>query len=76
MTPAAKSVAIDPWTTDFNARARKTWTDNGGELISLPPDDQLAMFNDLASVGEDVAKANPPLSAAYQIVREAAQRIQ
>jgi TRAP-type transport system periplasmic protein len=73
---ASESVAIDPWTTDFNARARKTWTDNGGELISLPPDDQSAMFNDLASVGEDVAKANPPLSAAYQIVREAAQRIQ
>ena len=64
------------WTTDFNAKARKTWTDNGGELISLPPDDQSAMLKILASVGDDVAKAKPPLSAAYQIVTEAAQRMQ
>ena len=72
---AAEAVALDPWAVDFNAKARKTWTDNGGELISLPADDQSTMLNELASVGEDVSKANPPLNAAYQIVAAAAQRL-
>ena len=61
---------------DFNAKARKLWTEHGGELISLSPDDQSAMLNALASVGEDVSKAKPELNAAYQIVMEAARRIQ
>jgi TRAP-type C4-dicarboxylate transport system substrate-binding protein len=72
----AESAAIDPWTVDFDAKARQAWTDNGGELISLPADDQLAMLDELASVGEDVAKGKPQLNAAYQIVAAAAQRVQ
>ena len=71
---ASQAAAIDPWAVDFNAKARKPWTDRGGELISLPADDQSAMLNALASVGEDVSKAKPQLNAAYQIVTEAAQR--
>ncbi len=71
---AAQSDAIGPWAADFNAKARQTWIDNGGELISLPADDQAAMLNELASVGEDVSKAKPQLNAAYQIVAVAAQR--
>ncbi len=73
---ASQAAAIGPWTVDFNAKARKLWTDRGGELISLPAEDQAAMLNALASVGEDVSKAKPELNAAYQIVTEAAQRIQ
>jgi TRAP-type C4-dicarboxylate transport system substrate-binding protein len=72
----AESAAIDPWTVDFDAKARQAWTDSGGELISLPADDQLAMLDELASVGEDVAKGKPQLNAAYQIVAAAAQRVQ
>jgi TRAP-type C4-dicarboxylate transport system substrate-binding protein len=71
---AAESVAISPWTIDFNDKARKAWVDGGGELISLPPDDQSAMLNALASVGEDVSKTKPQLNAAYQIVMEAAEQ--
>ncbi len=71
---AAVSGAIAPWAADFNAKARKTWIDNGGELISLPADDQAAMLNELASVGEDVSKGKPQLNAAYQIIATAAQR--
>ena len=40
---------------------RKAWTDDGGELISLPPDEQAAMMETLASVGEDVSKTKPAL---------------
>jgi TRAP-type transport system periplasmic protein len=71
---AAESVVINPWAIDFNVRARKAWVDSGGELISLPPDEQSAMLQTLASVGEDVSRAKPALSAAYQVITEAAQR--
>jgi hypothetical protein len=43
-------------------------------LISLPADEQSAMLQTLASVGEDVSKTKLQLSAAYQVVTEAAQR--
>ena len=73
---AAQAAVLAPRTDEFNADARKLWAEHGGELISLPPDDQSAMLKALASVGEDVSKAKPELNAAYQIVMEAARRIQ
>ena len=59
---------------DFLDKARKAWVDRGGELISLPPDEQSAMMKTLASVGADVSKQKPGLSAAYQVVIDAAKR--
>jgi hypothetical protein len=50
------------------------WLDKGGELISLPGDEQSAMMETLASVGEDVSKSKPQLSAGYELVTEAAKR--
>ena len=72
---AAEAAAIAPWAADFNARARQEWIDKGGELVALPTDDQAALADRLASVGADVSKPKPQLAAAYQIVREAAQRV-
>jgi TRAP-type C4-dicarboxylate transport system substrate-binding protein len=71
---AAESVAINPPATDIFNGARKDWVANGGELISLPPDEQSSMMRALVSVGKDVSSANPQLTAAYQLVTEAAQR--
>ena len=71
---AQESVAINPWAIDLNARVRKGWLDKGGEVISLPPDDQAAMMSTLLSVGEDVSKSKSELSAAYGAVAEAAKR--
>jgi len=71
---AAESVAINPQAIDINDRARKAWVDGGGELIRLPADEQSAMLKILANVGDEVSNAKPQLSAAYQIVTEAAQR--
>jgi TRAP-type transport system periplasmic protein len=73
---ASESSAIDSWVVGFNAKARQDWTNGGGELISLPADEQATLLSDLASVGTDVSKAKPQLKAAYQIVTEAAQRDQ
>jgi hypothetical protein len=48
--------------------------DGGGELISLPPEEQATMMEMLASVGEDVSKEKPALHEAYEIVADAARR--
>jgi len=71
---AAQATAMNPWTVDFNAEARQAWQNGGGELISLPPDEQAAMLRIIGNVGDEVSSAKPALSAAYQIVTEAAQR--
>jgi TRAP-type C4-dicarboxylate transport system substrate-binding protein len=69
-----EAVAINPWAADYDEKARGVWTQRGGELISLPPEEQSAMMETLASVGEDVSKKNPALAAAYKVVTDAAKR--
>jgi TRAP-type C4-dicarboxylate transport system substrate-binding protein len=73
-TAARESVAVNPQATEITENSRKVWTDTGGELISLPPDEQSALLKLLASVGVDVSKEKPLLNAAYKIVSEAAAR--
>jgi TRAP-type transport system periplasmic protein len=71
---AGESVAINPFSIAHLEQSRKAWVERGGELISLPADEQSAMMENLASVGEDVSKSKPALNAAYRIVSEAAKR--
>ena len=71
---AAEQAAITPVAIDIVGKARKGWTDAGGELISLPSDEQADMMTTFSSVGADVSKAKPLLNDAYNIVTEAAQR--
>jgi TRAP-type transport system periplasmic protein len=70
---AAESVAINPQAIEINDRARATWTAGGGELISLPPDEQSALFKIVAGIGDEVSNAKPQLAAAYKIVTDAAR---
>jgi TRAP-type transport system periplasmic protein len=70
---AGTAIALNPWVIDFNAKARKAWTDGGGRLISLPPGEQTAMLRILASVGADVSKTKPSLAAAYKVITDAAK---
>jgi len=71
---AAAAAALSPTTATLYDNARKSWTDNGGELISFPADEQAAMMKTLAGVGEDVAKTKPQLYDAFKVVSEAAKR--
>ncbi len=71
---AAQAVAIHPQAIAIDEAARKAWLAGGGELIALPPDEQAALLKTLASVGADISKSSPELSAAYQVVTDAAQR--
>jgi len=71
---AAETVAINPVAIEVVEKMHKGWVAGGGELINLPPDEQSAMLKILATVGDDVSKTKPELSAAYQLVKDAARR--
>ena len=73
---ATEQKALTPVAIDIVNKARKGWTDAGGELISLPPGEQADMMKTFSSVGADVSKTKPLLNDAYKIVTEAAQRLQ
>ena len=74
-TAAKESVAVNPQAAEITENSRKIWTDTGGELISLPPEEQASLLKLLSSVGADVSKEKPRLADAYKIVSEAAARI-
>jgi TRAP-type C4-dicarboxylate transport system substrate-binding protein len=71
---AAASIAVNAPSAALYERARKSWTDNGGELIGFPVDEQAAMMKTFAGVGEDVAKTKPQLYDAFKVVTEAAKQ--
>jgi TRAP-type C4-dicarboxylate transport system substrate-binding protein len=67
---------IHPVMVELYDKARKGWTNVGGELISLPPNDQASMMTTFSGAVGDLAKANPKVNEAYQIVHQGAQRTQ
>jgi C4-dicarboxylate-binding protein DctP len=71
---AAASLAINSFAVEQVRKAEASFTANGGELITLPPDEQAQMLKTVASVGADVSSKNPALAAAYKIVVDAAAR--
>ena len=71
---AAVSKSIEPTAVKMYQEQRKAWTDAGGELISLPREEQTSMMASLSSVGDDVSKPKPALHEAFQIVSDAAKR--
>jgi TRAP-type transport system periplasmic protein len=73
---AAQAVAINPQAVEIVQRARKGWTEHGGELIKLPTDEQTKFLDILSSVGDDVSQKKPAVRAAYEIVKQAAARLQ
>jgi len=70
----SQSLAINAPAAKMNEDQRKAWVANGGELISLPADEQAAMMTTFRSVGEDVSRSKPALHEAYEIVADAARR--
>jgi hypothetical protein len=55
-------------------KSEASWKAAGGELIDLPPNEQISMLQTLSSVGADVSEAKPQLAEAYKILTDAAQR--
>jgi len=71
---AAGQAAIGPTASDIVTKSRKGWIDAGGELISLPADEQAELMKMFAAGAAEVAKAKPTVEAAYEIVVDAAAR--
>jgi TRAP-type transport system periplasmic protein len=73
---ASTVTAFQKRADEIDAAAAKVWTDAGGEMISLPADEQAEMLKTLASVGADISKEKPALAEAYKMVSDAAHRAQ
>jgi TRAP-type transport system periplasmic protein len=71
---AAGQTAIAPVAHDIVEKSRKGWVDTGGELISLPPDEQASYMKTSLDAGAEVSKAKPDLEAAFKIVAAGAAR--
>jgi TRAP-type C4-dicarboxylate transport system substrate-binding protein len=65
---------VTPWEINFIEEQRKTWTDHGGELISLPPAEQAEMMKRLSTVGEDMTKDKPASRQLYELLLAAVMR--
>ncbi len=55
-TKTAKDII--PFVNDFFAAQRKAWTDKGGELIELPPDEQAAFNAKIANIAVDLRRTS------------------
>jgi TRAP-type mannitol/chloroaromatic compound transport system substrate-binding protein len=53
----------------------EVWVDGGGELNSLPPDEQAKMIQMISPVADEVSQSKPALHDAYQVVAAAAKRL-
>ncbi len=73
---AAEQKAIAPIASDIVEKARKGWIAAGGQLIPLPPAEQVELMKTFSSAVAEVAKKKPAVNDAYRIVKEAAQRTQ
>jgi len=73
---AAEQKAIAPTASEIVDKARKGWTAGGGELISLPTNEQADLMKTFSAAVAEVAKGKPAVNDAYKIVKDAAQRAQ
>jgi TRAP-type transport system periplasmic protein len=72
---AAVSKSINQTALTMYQEQRKTWVDQGGELIKLPREEQASLMASLSPVGDDVSKNKPVLRDAYAVVADAAKRL-
>jgi TRAP-type C4-dicarboxylate transport system substrate-binding protein len=70
----ATTEGIFSYVTDFHTAQLKAWTDQGGELINLPADQQAALSAKISSIGSDLSKDKPGLDKAVALVAESAAR--
>jgi len=71
---AAMDKQIVPFVSDFYAAQRKAWTDHGGQLSSLPADEQAAFLKKISDIGDSLSKDKPDLNKAVHVAIDAAAR--
>ena len=65
---------ILPWQLDEIAKQRKVWTDHGGELISLPPDEEAELMKRMSTIADDVGLKRPAIKEMYDKLKAALKR--
>ncbi|MFZ3312140.1 MAG: TRAP transporter substrate-binding protein DctP, partial [Xanthobacteraceae bacterium] len=65
---------IVPFVNQFDEAQLKTWTDHGGQLSSLPADEQAAFLKKISDIGDTLSKNKPDLNKAVRVVAQAAAR--
>jgi TRAP-type transport system periplasmic protein len=68
------SNGIVPFVKQFYTDSYKSWTDHGGELTSLPVDEQQELMSKISGIGLDISASKPDLNAAVKIVFASAAR--
>ncbi len=68
------TTGILPFVKNFYFVQRKAWMDQGGKLIEFPADEQAAYLANISSIGSDLSKDKPALSAAVKTVMDSAAR--
>src|ERR1700733_12810797 len=66
---ATEAVALNAWASDLLTTSYQAWTDSGGELIKLPPDELSLLIKTLSAAAEEVANRKPAVGAAYRVVK-------
>jgi TRAP-type C4-dicarboxylate transport system substrate-binding protein len=65
---------VDTFTADFMAGMPKRWAELGGEIFTMPEPERQKLVAALKTVGDEVTKDDPPVSAFYQRVRATAAK--
>ena len=72
---AAKTGAdIFPFVHQFFDAQIKIWTDSGGQIAKLPPEDQAALNQRASGIAEELSKDKPELNKAVKLVAASAAR--
>ncbi|MFZ2068978.1 MAG: TRAP transporter substrate-binding protein [Xanthobacteraceae bacterium] len=66
--------AIVPWQAQDMANQKKAWTSHGGELIALPPEDEVELMKRMSTIAEDVGKRRPAIREMSEELKAAVKR--
>ncbi len=62
------------WERDDLAVQKKTWTEHGGELIELPPADEVELMRRMSTIADDVGTKRPAIKEMYDQLKAAVKR--
>ncbi len=65
LQPWARQTAVDEM-----AELDQKWIDRGGEIVTLPPDEQAELEKRLKPIGAEVTNGNPVLKAFYEKIEQ------
>lgn len=66
----AAELAVFPWGVENVERTYGIWTDNGGVVHTLSPDDQAAMEREFADLAATLVDADPAVKAEYDRLKQ------